>query len=131
MPSRRAGPATAGPSTTRIVGTTPEQSASALATRPQPSREPIPSVIPVPVDAMTMTSGVPSTRATVAAWARLVDACSDSGMPFAADGVSSPNSTQTTSRLPAAPSSERTSIVAESPVPVRNGRPATVIVVRT
>ena len=79
MPSRRAGPATAGPSTTRIVGTTPEQSASALATRPQPSSEPIPSVIPVPVDAMTMTSGVPSTRATVAAWARLVDACSDSG----------------------------------------------------
>ena len=75
MPSSSAGPATAGPSTTRIVGTTPEQSASALATRPQPSSEAIPSTMPAPVEARTMTSGIPSTRATVAAWARLADAC--------------------------------------------------------
>ena len=39
---------TAGPSTTITVGTTPEQSTSALATRPQPSRPAMPSSRPGP-----------------------------------------------------------------------------------
>ena len=58
-PSSSAGPDTAGPSTTMIVGTTPEQSTSALARLPQPSSAAMPSRMSEPVDAITDDEGQP------------------------------------------------------------------------
>ncbi len=128
MPSSSADPATAGPSTTTIVGTTPEQSARALATRPQPSSEATPSAIPGTRrgnddderDAFDASDGggVSESRRRLR---RERGALRDAGelVPeLHPDDLS------------VSPSSERTSTVAESSAPLRNERPTTVIVGR-
>src|SRR5262245_38871387 len=59
-PSMRAGPDTHGPTTASIVGTTPEASVSARATRPQAWREATPSPTSAPEVAIAPTTGTPS-----------------------------------------------------------------------
>ena len=94
-----------------IVGTTPEQDTSALASRPHPSSAATPSRMSDPVDASTTTSGIDSARAVSAAIATIVEVVEPSGTPRKPDGVSPPSSTHTTRRAPAGPSRNRTSTV--------------------
>ena len=97
----------------------PEQSTSALATRPQPSRTAI-----ALDDARTGRrqhddERDPFAAATVAAWARFAEGCDDSGVPARAAPPSA-NSTHTTRRSPVGRLEERTSIVAASSTTLRN-----------
>ena len=62
-PSSNAGPETAGPSTTMIVGTRPEQAASADASRPQAWSAGIPSTMSEPALEITSTTGSPTSWA--------------------------------------------------------------------
>src|SRR5262252_679598 len=59
-PSIRAGPETHGPTTASIVGTTPEASVSARATRPQAWSDATPSPTSAPDVAIAPTTGTPS-----------------------------------------------------------------------
>jgi hypothetical protein len=67
MPSSRAGPDTAGPSTTITVGTTPEQAVSARAAWPQPCSAARPSPMSAPVEESSTSTGSRSSRAARAA----------------------------------------------------------------
>ena len=73
-PRSNAGPETAGPVTMLIVGTTPEQSASAFAAVPQPWSAAIPSRMSAPDDSICMTRGMPFVRAVSAAVAMTYEA---------------------------------------------------------
>jgi hypothetical protein len=101
MPSNSAGPDTAGPSTIMMIGTTPEQSVSALAAKPHPCSAENPSTMSAPLDRMIATSGNPLVRAVLAAFSSLPDE-SDVSAPTR-DPAST--STHTTCR----PSKSRTS----------------------
>src|SRR5258705_10069522 len=59
MPNNSAGPDTAGPSTTMMMGTTPQQSVTALAAMPQPCRAANPSTMSAPLERMMTTNGKP------------------------------------------------------------------------
>ena len=77
-PSSSAGPDTAGPSTTMMTGTTPEQSAIAFAACPQPCSAAMPSTMSAPLDAMCATRGRRWSLAVRAASASVPDAVDDS-----------------------------------------------------
>src|SRR5207342_2640977 len=72
-PSSSAGPDTAGPSTMMTVGTTPEQSASAFAARPQPCNAENPSTMSAPLDRITHTNGTIPASALAAACSSIED----------------------------------------------------------
>src|SRR5258706_1065535 len=101
MPNNSAGPETAGPSTTMMMGTTPEQSVNALAAMPQPCRAANPSTMSAPLDRMMTINGKPLALAVCEAFSSLPDE-SEVSAPTR-DPAST--STQTTSR----PSNSRTS----------------------
>ena len=63
MPSIRAGPATHGPTTEKTMGTVPDASLSALATRPQACSEARPSPTSAPDVLSSPTIGTPISRA--------------------------------------------------------------------
>ena len=63
IPSRSAGPDTAGPSSRSTIGTTPDASDSALATRPQACSAATPSLTSAPELATRPTIGIPSSTA--------------------------------------------------------------------
>ena len=77
-PSNSAGPLTAGPSTIITTGTTPEQSAMALAASPQPWSAAMPSAMSAPLERTTATNGIRSLRAMVAAASIWSDDADDS-----------------------------------------------------
>ena len=104
MPSNRAGPETAGPSTTMMIGTTPEQSVSAFAASPQPCNAANPSTMSAPLERMMTISGKPFSRAVNEAFSILPDE-SDVKAPTREPASTS---THTTGR----PSKSRTSDVA-------------------
>ena len=105
-----------------IVGTIPEQSTSALASRPQPSRAATPSTMSEPVEAITTTSGRPPARAASAPISTIAAFVDDSGTPRNPDAVSPPSSTHTTGRSPATPGRWRTSTRTGAVVPRRRPR---------
>ena len=77
-PMSNAGPETAGPVTMLMVGTTPEQSANALAAVPQPCSAAIPSRMSAPDDSICVTRGRPFERAVWAAVAITCEAAAES-----------------------------------------------------
>ena len=80
-PSSNAGPDTAGPLTTMMVGTTPEQSVSARAASPHPCSADMPSAMSAPDEPMTATSGKPLRRRRSRAAASITDDDSDDSAP--------------------------------------------------
>ena len=60
----------------------------------------MPSTMSEPVEARTITRGMPSSRAVRAAVSTTDDVADDSGTPRKPDDVRPPNSTQTTRRSP-------------------------------
>ena len=64
IPSRSAGPDTAGPSSSSTIGTTPDASDIALATRPQAWSAATPSLTSAPELATRPTIGMPSSTAS-------------------------------------------------------------------
>ncbi len=63
MPSSNAGPDTAGPTSSRMIGTTPEASTIARATRPSACSAAMPSLTSAPELATRPTIGIPSSMA--------------------------------------------------------------------
>ena len=81
-PRNRAGPDTAGPVTTMITGTTPEQRTSARAAVPQPCAAPMPAKMSAPLDSTKPMSGMRFSSAVKAANAMLSPSWGDNAPWF-------------------------------------------------